>query len=209
MVPFVYAGILLVFFLLGLAAPEPGLWAGFLALAVGGPYVGMILFSGYLEKHRVCEHALVLGLTPWPRSRPFVIPWSTIAPESLVLHDPSLKLGVDTTTVLHPRAARLATYSRRSVSLVGLHPDLAHPRRRRWSPIAERFRAAPDGALPPEFLVRWAMAVRDPEPLLRAIEAAMVASGADARGIAQHALDHPVHGPRAPEAQGPRSSGRA
>jgi hypothetical protein len=40
--------------------------------------------------------------------------------------------------------------------------------------------------------------VRDPEPLLRAIEAALVASGADADGIAQRALDHPVRGPRAP-----------
>jgi hypothetical protein len=92
----------------------------------------------------------------------------------------------------------MAIFSRKAVSVVGLHHDLAHPRRRESSVFARALlaRVTPEElALRPP-LVNWAMGVRDPEPLLRAIEAALSKHRPEAVGSADHALAHPVHGPR-------------
>ncbi len=56
--------------------------------------------------------------------------------------------------------------------------------------------------LPEEPAVRWLMGVRDPEPLARAVEAALVAAGHPAaQGAADRALAHPVREQR----QSPRT----
>ncbi|HEY0474122.1 MAG TPA: hypothetical protein VGD34_20775 [Kribbella sp.] len=194
----VFVGLLALAFLMGWLAPASGLVGGFAALA-GAVVILVPLFGvGMLEKHRVCENALVLGLTPWPGGEPYVIPWSTVPPDSLLLHDPATRAGAGAAGQSGARGTRMAIFSRKAVSLVGLHHDLAHPRRRQTTEFARQVlaRVTPEElALRPP-LVSWAMGVRKPEPLLRAIEAALVRFRPEAAGSADHALAHPVHGPR-------------
>jgi hypothetical protein len=191
-----FVGLLVIAFLLGWVAPDSGLIGGFAALA-GAVVILVPLFGvGMLDKHRVCENALVLGLTPWPGGQPYVIPWSTVPADSLLVHDPATKAG--TPGQNGARGTRMAVFSRKAVSLVGLHHDLAHPGRRQTSDFARQIlaRVTPEElALRPP-LVPWTMGVRRPEPLLRAIEAALVRVRPEAVGAADHALAHPVHGPR-------------
>ncbi|MDX6250110.1 MAG: hypothetical protein QOF10_3470, partial [Kribbellaceae bacterium] len=127
----VFVGLLASAFLLDWVAPDSGLIGGFAALA-GALVIGAPLFGvGMLDKHRVCENALVLGLTPWPGGQPDVIPWSTVPADSLLVHDPAT--GAGTPGQNGARGTRMAVFSRKAVSLVGLHHDLAHPRRRQTS----------------------------------------------------------------------------
>ena len=90
-------------------------------LGVGG--------SGLLEKHRVCEHALVLGPT-WPGATPYVVPLSSIDPQSIRLHHRANFLG---RRLGGPgaRNIRMAVYSTKAVTFTGLHYELAHDRLRR------------------------------------------------------------------------------
>jgi hypothetical protein len=194
----VFLGLLGIAFLLGWLAPDSGL-AGGVAALIGGIVILVPLFGvGMLEKHRVCENALVLGLTPWPGGQPYVIPWSTVPPDSMLLHDPATRGGSGAAGQSGARGTRMAIFSRKAVSVVGLHHDLAHPRRRERSVFARALlaRVTPEelAARPP--LVNWAMGVRNPEPLLRAIEGALTKHYPAAVGAADHALAHPVHGPR-------------
>ena len=90
----------------------------------------------------------------------------------------------------------MAAYSTSAVSVTGLLPQLASARRRKkllgrlgitstalWGEVP----------LPEAPTVRWLMGVRDPEPLARAVEAALVAAGhPGAQGAADRALAHPV-----------------
>ena len=194
----VFAGLLVVSFLMGWLAPDSGIVGAFAALIGGFLIMGSLFLSGLLDKHRVCENALVLGLTPWPGGQPYVIPWSTVPVDSLLLHDPANKVGSEGAGRNGARGTRMAVYSRKAVSVVGLHHDLAHPRRRQTSGFARQLlaRVTPEELAQRPPLVNWAMGVRDPEPLLRAIEAAMARHDPRAAGIADHALAHPVHGPR-------------
>ncbi|HEY0693605.1 MAG TPA: hypothetical protein VGD71_31760 [Kribbella sp.] len=194
----VFVGLLVLVFLAGWVAPDSGLIGGIAALIGGLVILTPLLAVGMLEKHRVCENALVLGLTPWPGGQPYVIPWSTVPPDSMLLHDPATKAGTGAAGQSGARSTRMAVFSRKAVSVVGLHHDLAHPRRRQTSAFARQLlaRVTPEElALRPP-LVSWAMGVRNPEPLLRAIEAAMVRQHPEAAGAADLALAHPVHGPR-------------
>jgi hypothetical protein len=160
-----------------------------------GVVLGALFASGPLDHHRVCEHALVLGPSPWPGGEGYVIPWSTVPPESVTLHAPLNRPG-RAGAEMGSRGARAAVYSTKGVSVVGLHADLAHPRRRLHSRSAhELLRGRTPADLeqnPPR--TRWVMGVRDPEPLLRAIEQAMTQHHHDAVGIADRALANPMSG---------------
>lgn len=189
----------------GVAVTAGGLAGGFAAggstaTAVAGALgiallFGLLYLVGFLECHRVCEHALVLGLTPWPGGEPYVIPWATVDPATLTVHRPLTRPGAPAGEP-GERGIRAAAYSRRGVSLGGLYADLAHPRRRTTSPTARALlaRYADDPARHGLPATRWIMGVRDPEPLVRAIVTALAAHGRVDAGLADRVLACPVRG---------------
>lgn len=95
-----------------------------------------------------------------------------------------------------------------SVSVTGLLPQLASPRRRKAQ--LTRLGSTPtalwdEAPLPEAPTARWLLGVRDPGSLARAIEAALVAAGHPAaQGAADRALAHPVREQR----QSPRPDTR-
>jgi hypothetical protein len=155
---------------------------------------GLLYLAGYLNCHRVCENALVLGLAPWPGGEPYVIPWTTVDPATLTVHQPLTRPG-SSPGEPGERGVRAAFYSRRGVSVGGLHADLAHPRRRSTVPAAAellaRYTRDPGQGLP---ATRWVMGVRDPEPLVRAIASVLSARGLADADLAERVLASPVSG---------------
>ena len=154
-------------------------------LGVGG--------SGLLEKHRVCEHALVLGPT-LPGATPYVVPLSSIDPQSIRLHHRANFLG---RRLGGPgaRNIRMAVYSTKAVTFTGLHYELANDRLRRSSPLAVEARRRPmydNVAPPPTPTTTWALGVRDPQPLLLAIEQALVDAGQPAAWVSGRQLRNPT-----------------
>lgn len=183
----------------GLVAPGGGL-AGAIATALGATTIlGGLFALGHLDQHRVCENALVLGLTPWPGGQPYVIPWTAVDPHSLTLHRPANRPG-RSAAEMGSRGARMAVYSTRAVSVLGLHPDMAHPKRRHRTMFARQVLAArtPQQLADDPPMIRWVMGTRHPEPLLRAIEGALSRHRDDAAGIADAALAEPMAGGHAP-----------
>ena len=167
-------------------------------LAITGA-VGVLLVhlcvagSGLLEKHRVCEHALVLGPT-WPGATPYVVPLTSIDPMSIRLHHRANFLGK---RLGGPgaRNIRMAVYSTKAVTFTGLHYELAHDRLRRASPLAVEAhrRSMYDNVAPsPPPTTTWALGVRDPRPLLHAIEQALVDAGRPAAGLSERQLRNPI-----------------
>jgi len=182
-----------------LFVPESGPMQATVATSFLLVFLLLLFGAGMLDHHRVCENALVLGLAPWPGGQAYVIPWSTVSPDSLTLHKPLNRPGRPAAET-GSRGARTAVYSTRGVSLAGLHADLAHPRRRVRSATArELLRMTTPEQLeqnPPR--IRWVMGARDPERLLRAIESAMVRHRPEAEGSAERAIAHPVSGGHSP-----------
>ena len=180
---------------LGAVVPGGGLGGAIAATIGAGLILGGLFTIGSLDHHRVCQNALVLGLSPWPGGQPYVIPWSAVDPRSLTLHRPANRPGRPATE-MGSRGARMAVYSTRAVSLLGLHPDLAHPTRRHRTRFALELLARRTSQQlagdPP--VIRWVMGIRDPEPLLRAIEEALIQHRDDAAGIADRALAAPMSG---------------
>ncbi|HWL99357.1 MAG TPA: hypothetical protein VNP20_18595 [Nocardioidaceae bacterium] len=94
------------------------------------------------------------------------------------------------------RNIRMAAYSTKAVTFTGLHCELANDRLRRSSPLAVEAQRRPmydNVAAPPTPTATWARGVRDPQPLLRAIEQALV-DAAPAGRIA-HGRDERAHTP--------------
>jgi hypothetical protein len=180
---------------LGYVVPGGGI-GGAIAAGIGaGVVLGGLYATGHLDRHRVCDNALVLGLTPWPGGQPYIIPWSAVDPHSLTLHRPANRPGRPAAE-MGSRGARLAAYSTQAVSLLGLHPDLAHPTRRHRTRFARELLATrtPQQIANDPPKIRWVMGTRHPEPLLRAIEEALTRRRDDAAGIADRALAQPVAG---------------
>lgn len=164
---------------------------------------GGVIGSGLIEQHRVHDRGLLLGPTV-AGTTPFVIPWSTVDPSSLQVHRRANFIGGRYGPNGPSSNLRMAPYSTSAVSVTGLLPQLASPRRRKSCWAARHHVHGPLGEVPlPEApTVRWLTGVRDPEPLARAVEAALVAAGHPAaQGAADRALAHPVREKR----QSPRS----
>jgi hypothetical protein len=184
----------------GAVTPEGGLGSAIGTTLGATTILGGLFALGRLDHHRVCEHALVLGLNPWPGGQPYVIPWTAVDPHSLALHRPANRPGRPAAE-MGSRGARMAVYSTRAVSVLGLHPDLAHPKRRH-SPLSLAREML--GTRTPQQLaddppmIRWVMGTRHPEPLLRAIEDALSRHRDDAAGIADAALAEPMAGGHPP-----------
>ncbi|MDQ3484158.1 MAG: hypothetical protein M3445_01895 [Actinomycetota bacterium] len=154
--------------------------------------IAVLAASGLCEQHRVYEHAVVVGFT-WPRNRPYVIPISTIDPTTVTVHRRANMIARRLKSGGLP-TMRMAVYSTRAVSFVGLTYQKAHP----TSNPAEQHRrqllqAAVTGTLMPRGdRSLWALGVRRPRPLLDALEAAFTADGRPAPGVAAHAAANPV-----------------
>lgn len=156
--------------------------------------------SGFLELHRVHEHAVVLGLS-WPRrSPPYIVPLASIDPHSVTVHHRANMIARRLGTGGSP-TMRMAVYSTRAVSFEGRSwaessPvfDSADPRSalRRRRMLELRQSAFGKGPLPGGATSVWALGVRDPEPLLRALEVAFERDGRPQPGLADRALAHPV-----------------
>jgi hypothetical protein len=167
-------------------------------LAIAGA-VGVLLVhlgvagSGLLEKHRVCEHALVLGPT-LPGTTPYVVPLSSIDPQSIRLHHRANYLG-RRLGGLGARNLRMAVYSTKAVTFSGLHCELANEKLRRSSPLTMQAQQRPrydNVPAPPAPSITWALGVRDPQPLLLALEQALVDSGQPAGGVSEQQLRDPI-----------------
>jgi hypothetical protein len=162
--------------------------------------IGAAALGGFLELHRLYEHGVVVGLS-WPRGRPpYVIPLSSVDPASVTVHHRANMLARRLGTGGSP-TMRMAWYSTRAVSFVGrswelsnaaLDPDspVANPRKRRM--LETRQAAFGRGPMPSGDTSLWALGVRDPEPLLQALERAFAADGHPQSGLAERALRHPV-----------------
>ena len=202
------AGLVLLLLLLGLpllvllAGGPTALWG-----TLGGDLFLLLLAgSGLLERCRIYDRALVVGPT-WPGAVPYVIPLETIDPAHVRLwHRANLLARSQPDASLWTR--RAAIYTSIGITFEGLSPAAAHARRRdaavarlglrpsqtRYDPVAEHgFPGPGQRGLPTS---NWLLGTSRPEPLLRALEAALVSSGrVDARGLADRELRDPAVAP--------------
>ena len=89
----------------------------------------------------------------------------------------------------------MAAYSTKAVNFTGLQYELARDRLRRSSSLAVEAQRRPmydDVAAPPKPTTTWALGARDPQPLLRAIEQALVDAGQPATGFSRRQLRNPT-----------------
>lgn|GEM_PF-2938222 len=172
---------------LALATPDPDdrLWLA--ALVVGNCvfWFGLVVAVGLIERHRVCEHGLVVGFKT--RSR-YVIPWSTLDPGRVRAVGRVNLIGRNRDVPASSPHYRLGFATGTSLALNGLDSAVAG-----WLHVpgvlevtepttpGSRWRRTP--------FVWWQLGTRRPERLARAIEEAMVADGFAAHGLAARAMD--------------------
>lgn len=169
-----------------------------------GLAITAICLGGFVDKHRVHEHALLLGPT-WPGATPYVVPVSSIDPASITSHVHANQLSKR----LHNNGLptmRCAIYTDRAVSLVGISYERALDGR---NPAEARGHRAMGAVLygrsemPREAESRWVLGVRRPRPLLEALEAALAADGRPSPGLAARVDAHPVMEPSGRSVEGP------
>ena len=171
---------------LALLTPDPADRPWLAALA-GGTFLvwsGVFVAVGVVERHRVCEHGLVLGSRT--RSR-YVVPWSSVDPGRVRVvrrsnfvarladmppSSPHYRVGMVSGTALALNGLDSAVDGWRHVPGILEVTDARTP--------GSRWRRTP--------FVWWLLGTRRPEDLVRAIEDAMVADGYDAHGLADRAL---------------------
>ncbi len=167
---------------------------GAAATTAGAALVLAVLFgAAMLDRHRVCERALLLGPT-LPRAVPYVVPLTTIDPASVRLHHRANLIGRRLRQQGTPNL-RMAPYATVAVSFTGLHPSAAHPRRRQGAaslytePLLQ-YESTPFTRIVTE---RWVLATSHPDRLLRALERALAGAGMPgAEGLAERELRNPV-----------------
>lgn len=143
----------------------------------------LIVASGAVERHRVCEHGLIVGFRT--RSQ-YVIPWSTVDPGRVrIALRPSL-LGRHPDVPSSSPHFRHGWLSTEALLLNGLDTAVSG-----WMAVpgllgvtdavklGGRARTTP--------FVWWVLGTQRPRRLAEAIEAAMVADGFDALGLAERA----------------------
>ncbi|WP_143554161.1 hypothetical protein [Serinicoccus sp. CUA-874] len=166
------------------AVPDDPLWFRFFVLFLMLLLCSALALPGILERHRVCEHGLVLGYGP-TRSARYVVPWSSVDPGRVRL----LRRG----------------------QLISRHrgmPQVSPHYRIGTGPLAYRSLAVNglDTATNPSRDGRrgsgyawWLLGSPQPEKVARAIEDAMVADGhTRARGLAVRAVEQEIVVPWTP-----------
>lgn len=170
------------------AVPDDPLWFRFFAAGMMLLLWGAFAFPGMLEKHRVCEHGLVLGYRRTGRSR-YVVPWSSVDPgrirtltrAQLVSRHPAMPSSSPHYRIgTGPLAYRaLAVNGLDSAQAGWLHiPGVLEPTD---TVGRSRHRSTP--------YVWWLLGTPRPERLAQAIEEAMVADGFAAQGLAARARE--------------------
>lgn len=164
--------------------PADGGWVLAVAGASGLLLVHLLVIgAGMLEQHRVHDHALIVGPV-WRssfRPRSYIIPWETVDPASLLAHRRANFIGDTYGPTGLSSNLRMAVFSTGAVSFVGLNAALAKGRGMPSVPSGNSMAAH-----------RWVLGLREPEPLMRAVEHALLDAGLDAHGAADRALAHPV-----------------
>jgi hypothetical protein len=150
---------------------------GLSLIAVVLAFAGILLLIYGLERHRVCEHGLVLGLR---KRGPFVVPWESVDPGrvrvgwsvAFMARHPE----IPQTTSRH----RVGVFSGRGLLINGLDSS-GRSRFANLDPLgsAHGRPASPFGW--------WFLGTRRPAALATAIEEAMVADGFAAQGLARRA----------------------
>ncbi len=182
------------FAVLGALAPPRTWWTATIAAAAYLVFLAALAGSGWLEKHRLYERALVLGPT-WPGARPYVIPADTIDPGSVTVHLRANRINQRLHQNGQP-SMRMAVYSTRAVSLVGLHYDAAGPRPRSGS-RSLRAASALLGQQPLQAgrTCRWVLGVKDPAPLVSALMTVLEPMGRAGPREAEQVIATPVEEP--------------
>lgn len=154
------------------------------AVGTFGAFGAAFVASGAVERTRVCEHGLILGFRT--RSR-YVVPWSTVDPGRVRVvrrvgmvgrlpdalpSSPHYRLGIFTTSALAVNGLDTAITGWWAVpGLLGVKDALRPGTQQRGTPFAW-----------------WLLGTRSPAELAREIEAAMVADGYPAAGLAARAV---------------------
>lgn len=183
-----------------LAVPDDPLWFRFFVLLLMLLLCSALALPGILERHRVCEHGLVLGYGPTRRAR-YVVPWSSIdAGRVRVLHRSQLisrHRGMPSASP-HYRIGTgpLAT---RSLAVNGLDTATDAGTWLRIPGVLETASTAPPGGARgrPRY-AWWILGTPRPERLAGAIEEAMVAAGYRAEGLAARAVEQEIVVPWTP-----------
>lgn len=158
-------------------------WAVTLSLLIGQWGTLLIwLVAGVVDRHRVCEHGLVLG---WRRRSTLVVPWSTLDPGRVRILERSSLLGrYDRVPASGPHF-RQGFLTTRSLAVNGL--DTAAFGVWHLSGLYSAVGAIDSVGTRPSPFVWWLMGSPHPERIARAIEEAMTAAGYDAEGLAARA----------------------
>ena len=166
------------------AVPDDPLWFRFFVLFLMLLLCSALALPGILERHRVCEHGLVLGYGP-TRSARYVVPWASVDPGRVRL----LRRGQLISR--HRGMPQVSPHYRigtgplayRSVAVNGLDTASSPPR---------------DGQRGAG-CAWWILGSPQPKKVARAIEDAMVADGhTRARGLAVRAIEQEIVVPWTP-----------
>ncbi|WP_028045501.1 hypothetical protein [Cellulomonas sp. URHE0023] len=146
-------------------------------------FVVLLVGVGVAERHRVCEHGLVVGMRT---KSPFFIPWSTIDPGRVRVVRRSNLLGRLPGVSPSSPHFRHGAASGTALALNGLDTALTGWRHLPGVEVTDAVR--PGSRVRRTPFVWWVLGGRRPERLAQAIEDAMVADGYPARGLAARAV---------------------
>jgi hypothetical protein len=167
-------------------------WLAAAGVVGAGIAVTAICLAGFVEKHRVHEHVLLLGPT-WPGATPYVVPLASVDPDTVTSHLRANHIPKRLNNNGLP-TMRCAIYTTRAVSLVGLSYEAALAGRNPADSHAHQVMGGLYGRteMPREAASRWVLGVRRPRPLLDALETAFAADGRPQPGLAARVDALPV-----------------
>jgi len=176
---------------LGMADPSHDPRRGLAGMAGIGIFWVAFGLSGLVEQHRVHENAVLLGAT-LPGFQPYVVSLESINPASITVHRRANLIN----RRLHQNGQpnmRMAPYSTTAVSFTGMHYEAARPQISSATAVGRRALAMLQAGdlrnLPNS---QWVLGVRNPKPLLDALETALVRAGRAQPGLAARALENQV-----------------
>ncbi|RLV47748.1 hypothetical protein D9V37_16540 [Nocardioides mangrovicus] len=141
----------------------------------GGP----LLFFHGLERHRVCDHGLVLGF----KNSAYVVPWETLDPGRVRV---GVRMGLLGRREDMPQTSpnyRIGVFGLNGLVVNGLDTAITSS----WKSFDPRHRVF-------SLFTWWLLGTRHAPELAAAIEEAMVADGYDAAGLADRALAQQLTG---------------